>query len=143
MACEVLKIKSFASSLASDGSLILNIAGKVSLLKVEGTNIEKINEFAVLKNPSRAAFSLDMKMIAYKSTTGKIAIHDIETGGLILKHNAVKREGCGLHFVLQNQKILSSTWDCDIFLLDITSGDVTKSRIGDGEYHGAPILPGM
>jgi len=143
MKTKILKLKSYNAFGSVDKSLILNIAGKVSLLKVAETDIAIIRELSVLKNPSSGVISPDLKTLAYKSTSGKIAVHDAETGELIIKHDAIKNEGCGLYFVHQNRKILSSTWACDVFLVDIHSGNMTKLQIGDGEYHGAAILPGL
>jgi len=139
----VIKIKSYVATLSRDCSMLLNTAGKVSLLKLNSGNVEKLYEFAVLKNPSYGAFSSDNKLLAYKSTIGKIAVHDTETGSLILKHNAVKAEGNELYFVQKNKKILSSTWKCDVFTIDIQSGELLKSRIGEGELFGASIIPGL
>jgi len=140
---KALKQKSNRSLISSDGSMILNLAGKVSLLKVMELEISKIYEFSELKNPSYGTFSSDLSMIAYKNTAGKIAVHDVKSGDLKFKHNAVKYEGNMLYFVNNNKKILSSTWACEIFTIDISNGDTTKLIIGDGEYFDAPIIPGL
>ena len=143
MVYNVCKVKSYTATVATDECTILNMAGKASLLKIEGADVKKIKEFDVLKNPSYGAIASDMKVLAYKNTSGKIAVHDTETGELILKHSAVKCEGWRLYFIQQNKRILSSTWDSDIYMIDISKGEIIKkSRIGEGEFFGASILPG-
>ena len=138
-----LRLGSYTTSCTADKSLILNIGRKVSLLKTTEAAPEIISTFSALGNPSYGAISSSKKLVAYKNTSGRIAIHDAETGELILKHNAVKCEGYGLYFIHQDRRILTSTWDCDIFTLDISTGDIDKTKIGAGEYHGANILPGI
>jgi len=137
------KIKSFRASLSADGSMILNIATKVSLLKTQGAEVTKISDYRVVKHPSYGAFSLDSKKIAYKNTAGIVAAHDIKAEQLLLKHKAVEDEGYGLHFIQQDRRILSSTWDCDIYMIDIDSGGLYKTKIGEGEYIGGALISGL
>jgi len=137
------KIKSYGTSLSSDGSMILNIAASVSLLKAEGSKIVEVFAFHKMKNPSVGVIASDLSTLAYKNTSGRVAIHDCKTGKLLLEHEAINHEGCGIHYIFQNHRILSSTWNCDIYMINIINGDIITSKLGNGECRGGKILPGM
>jgi len=142
MVNKTLAMNSYASSLSQDSTMILNISKKATLLRVGETGIKRLCTYNSLKLPSTGAISSDLSAVAYKNANGQVAINNATTGQLILKHNAVMNEGCGVFFTHDNKSILSSTWACDVFIIDILSGEIDVQRIGNGEYRGATILLG-
>lgn len=142
MSINVLRAKSYNAVITKDESMILNIAGNASLWQVDGDELTKVGDFNTLKHSSFGAIAASKKVVALKNTSGKIAVHETKAGELLLKHNAVMCEGYGLFVVNDSKQILSSTWDCDVFMIDISSGKVVKEKVCNSEYHGAPILPG-
>lgn len=84
-----------------------------------------MKRFNNLKNPSYVAVSSDERLIAYKNTSGHIAVHDLKTGELLVKSRCTSVEGNSLFFIRDDKQILSSDWDGNVFTLDVASGEFT------------------
>jgi len=111
--------------ISPDETILVNNNNKVSLFAITKNGFNELKQFNVFKNPSRAALSSDGKMLAYSNTSGHIAVHDIETGNLLVKSKCLSKEGYNLHFVNNDTQIISSEWSGDVFILDIESGKTT------------------
>jgi len=111
--------------ISPDETILVNNNNKVSLFAITKNGLNELKQFNVFKNPSRAALSSDGKRLAYSNTSGHIAVHDIETGNLLVKSKCLSKEGYSLHFVNNDTQIISSEWSGDVFILDIESSKTT------------------
>ena len=109
--------------ISADEKLLFNVGGTVSIFDISGEKAVKLKRLNKLRNSSHIAISFDEKLVAYKNTSGHIAVHEIETGELLLKSKCLAEAGEDLFFINKNKQILSSEWGGKVFILDIETGD--------------------
>ena len=110
---------------SEDEQTLFSVGGTVSAFDVSGEKAVELLRLNSLKNPSRITVSSDEKLLAYSNTSGHIAVHDIDSGKLLIKSKCLSEEGNSLFFLKGNKQIISSGWDGRVFILCLESGDVT------------------
>lgn len=120
-----INCKSYNLILSKNERLLFNVGGNVSIIDISGEDGVRLGRLEKLKNPSSVAISLDQKLIAYNNTSGHIAVHNIESGELLLKSECISKEGYDLFFINNDKQIISSTWEGEIFILDIESSRIS------------------
>ena len=96
-----------------------------SILELQDNNLVEVARFCELKDTTEVAVTTDEKVLAYKNTKGHIAIHDIMSGAILKKSKAFSEEGYGLFFLPDGKRLISSSWNRKIFILDIVTGDIS------------------
>ena len=79
--------------ISANEKLLFNVGGTASIFDISGEKAIEMKRFEKLSNSSQIAISSDEKMIAYKNTSGHIAVHDVETGELLVKSKCLSSEG--------------------------------------------------
>ncbi|QNO13513.1 hypothetical protein HYG86_01385 [Alkalicella caledoniensis] len=131
-------LPSYNKLLSPDETVLVNIGKYVSLYAIDDSGLNELKRFNTLRNPSRAALSSDGKMLAYSNTSGHIAVHDIETGNLLVKSKCLSKEGYSLYFINNDSQLISSDWFGNIFVLDIKSAKITL--LNSFPFHNATNL---
>lgn len=133
-------IPSYNKLVSPDEKILVNIGKDVSLYSIDDSGLNELKRFNVLRNPSSAALSSDGNMLAYSNTLGHIAVHDIETGNLLVKSKCLPKEGYNLYFVNNDTQIISSDWSGNVFVLDIESAK-TKLLNSFPIHNAANLVP--
>lgn len=120
-----INCSSYSILVSPNETVLVNIGKKVTLFSISNKNLNKRRQFYALKHASRAALSSDGKMLAYINTSGHIAVHNIDTGELLVKSKCLNIEGYSLYFINDDKQIISSAWNGNVFVLDIKSGKTT------------------
>lgn len=124
--------------ISPDETILVNIGKTVSLFAIVDKGLKELKRFNIFGHPSRAALSSDGKMIAYSDTSGHIAVHNIETGNLLVKSKCLSKEGYDLYFINNDTQIISSEWSGSVFVLDIGSSKITV--LNSFPFHNATNL---
>lgn len=117
--------RGYETLLSADEKTLYLVGSAVSVWDISGEKAVELKRFNDLKNPDNIAVSTDGRLIAYSNTLGHIAVHDLESGELLVKSKCTSREGNGLYFIRDNRLILSSDWDGNVFTLNIETGEFT------------------
>ena len=120
--------RGYETLLSADEKILFLVAGSIFVFDISGEKAVELKRFNDLKNPDNIAVSTDGRLIAYSNTLGHIAVHDLESGELLVKSKCTSREGDGLFFISNDKQILSSDWDGNVFILDIEGGGFSIIR---------------
>ena len=131
---------SYRLLISPDESFLVNVGREVILFTIGDTSLNELKRFNALRNPSFCALSSNSKMVAYHSTRGHIAVHDIKTGNLLAKSKCLSKEGYGLYFINNDTQIISSVCQGSVFVLDIESGKVSILN-NFPVHHATNIVP--
>lgn len=134
------KCKGWKTLVSKDENKLFITNGGASILTLNKTNLVEIASFQRLKNTTGISLSPDEKLLAYQNTSRHIAVHEIANGRLLLKTNALSDEGCGLFFLPNGKRIISSTWGRKIFIVDIAKGGITDKLIAPGKDGGTGLV---
>lgn len=117
------KKSSYNMYISKDKKSLINLDSKVALMNIDEQGLVGSKVFNSLKHPLRATLSSNGKMIAYNNTLGHCAVHDIETGALLVKSRCLSKEGRNLYFINNDTQIISTAFG-SVFILDIKLSEV-------------------
>lgn len=102
-----------------DNKFIIAVSKRIIVYRFD--NLEVIAKFGEISNPSKIAISSDNKLLAIKSTIGKIGLYSLENLSLIETFKATKDAGDGsnIWFTPDSIYIIDGDWNGNIRLINI------------------------
>jgi len=115
--------------------LVVCIGGRLNIFDIEKR--QKIVSCRPIPNPSYAAFSPNGKILAVKSTSGRIVVLNSFSGEVLCDHkNQKEGEGCQLHFSPDGEMLIDASWKGIITIRKAFEPTIIKREVFEGEHIG-------
>lgn len=121
------EFKGYGSMKKTRNGKYLAIASK-KIEVYDSTSFKKVAEFRNIRHPSSIAFSSDSRLMAVKNTSGLINLYNLVEMSFITSFQPSEREGSNILFTPDNENILSSDWDGNIYRINIHSEKIETIR---------------
>jgi WD40 repeat protein len=122
---------SFRVLFSPRGDALLS-CGKRTVILWDVAERKKRWETTSLKDPSELAISPDGSRVAAKNTAGRVLLLDARDGSVVRTLDKGRGEGAGPVFGADGNALVHGSWDGDLFVHDLVSGE-DKKRTYEGE----------